>query len=78
MSLPEYSLRDLGTSGASGPGPGSSFCFWGEQDELQKPDEHHTYWSCTRLPSLSQTRPFLCSTKATSQLPNPSEALAHS
>lgn len=30
----QYSLRDLGTSGASDLVPGS-FSFWGKQDELQ-------------------------------------------
>lgn len=36
----QYSLRDLGTSEASDPRPGTSFCVWGEQDELQTPGEH--------------------------------------
>lgn len=66
----EYSLRDLGTSGASNPRPGSSFCVWGKHDDLQAPGEH---------PNILELHSFaiLILYKGYQPTSQPSEARAH-
>lgn len=57
----EYSLRDLGTSGATDPGPGSSFCVWGKHPNML---ELHSFAILTLYKGYQPTS-------------QPSKALAH-